>query len=77
MTVSANPPKKHNPFFFHREPDGTVRVRLRFTAEEAAQFEEAAGTTPVVTWMHQVLGDTAREEIEEQRRRRPRVGPPR
>lgn len=69
-------PKKHNPHFFARESDGSVRVRVRFEGEEAALFEEAAGDTPVMVWLHRTLTAAARKEVREARRRQPQVPPP-
>lgn len=68
--------RKHSPSFFARSADGTVRLRLRFTNEEASLFEEAAGETPVMVWLHQTLGETARRQVREQRKDRPKIGPP-
>lgn len=53
--------------FLQREPDGSARVRIRFTAEEARLIEEAAGTTPVLLYMHRVLNDRARYHIRKQK----------
>lgn len=52
-----------SPHFFKREADGTVRLRIRFTAEEASLIEEAAGETPLLLYIHRVLGDRARYHI--------------
>lgn len=52
-----------NPHFFKREADGSVRLRIRFTPEEAALIEEAAGETPLLLYIHRVLGDRARYHI--------------
>lgn len=68
--------RKHSPHFFAREADGTVRLRIRFEGEEASLFEEAAGDTPLMTWMHRTLTEAAKRQVKQQRRRRPRVGPP-
>jgi hypothetical protein len=68
--------RKHNPAFFERQPDGSVRLRLRFENEEAALFEEAAGDTPVMTWLHRTLVNAAKEQVLEQRRNRPSAPPP-
>ncbi len=74
--MNQNPPRKHNPSFFNRESDGTVRVRIRFENEEASLFEEAAGDTPVMVWLHRTLAAAARRQVKEQRRSRPKVAPP-
>lgn len=68
--------KKHSPHFFAREPDGTVRLRMRFTGEEASLFEEAAGDTPVMVWIHRTLGEAARRQVKAARAARVQVGPP-
>lgn len=76
MNDRPNQPRKHSPSFFMREPDGSVRLRVRFSNEEASLFEEAAGETPVMIWLHRTLGEAARRQVREQRKRRPKVGPP-
>lgn len=67
---------KHSPHFFARESDGSVRLRMRFSPEEASLFEEAAGRTPLMNWMHQSLVERAREEIASSRAAREHVPPP-
>lgn len=67
---------KHSPHFLAREPDGSVRLRMRFTGDEAALFEEAAGKTPVLAWLHQVLNDAARHEVKKARAERAELPPP-
>lgn len=67
--------RKHSPHFFNREPDGTVRLRIRFENEEASMFEEAAGDTPVMLWIHRTLENAAKRQVREQRRR-VKVAPP-
>lgn len=69
-------PRQHNPHFFNREPDGSVRVRVRFENEEASLYEEAAGDTPVMVWIHRTLTAAAKRQVREQRKNRPQVGPP-
>lgn len=49
--------------FFKREPDNSVRLRLRFSAEEASLIEEAAGKTPLLVYIHRVLNETAKRHI--------------
>lgn len=71
-----NAPRKHSPHFFNREPDGTVRLRIRLEPEEASLFEEAAGDTPVMLWLHRTLEAAARRQVEKQRAERPKVAPP-
>jgi hypothetical protein len=68
--------RKHNPHFFNREPDGTVSLRIRFENEEASLFEEAAGDTPVMVWLHRTLEAAAKRQVREQRKNRPAVAPP-
>lgn len=58
---------KLSPHFFRRERDGTVRLRIRFSAEEAALIEEAAGDTPLLLYIHRVLRDRARYHIDRAR----------
>lgn len=52
-----------SPHFFKRENDGSVRLRVRFTPEEASLIEEAAGETPLLLYIHRVLNDRARYHI--------------
>lgn len=78
MTVAAEEEvPRLSPHFFKREPDGSVRLRIRFTAEEAALIEEAAGETPLLLYIHRVLGERARYHItkaEEARENKKRKG---
>lgn len=68
-----------SPHFFKREADGSVRLRIRFTPEEAAAIEEAAGETPLLLYIHRVLAERAkyhirkREEAELALKGQPRV----
>lgn len=64
---------KPNPHFFEREPDGSVRIRLRLSSEEASLIEEAAGDTPLVAYMHHVLNERARHHVEQARKERAKV----
>lgn len=74
--TNTGKPRKHSPHFFAREPDGSVRLRIRFEGEEAALFEEAAGDTPVMAWLHRTLVAAAKRQVIEQRRQRPSAPPP-
>ena len=58
---------KPNPHFFRRESDGTVRLRIRFSEEEASLIEEAAGTTPLLVYIHRVLRERAKYHISKAR----------
>ena len=69
------PPRKHSPYFFAREEDGSVRIRMRFNGDEASLFEEAAGNVPVVTWLHQALNRVAEQEVAA-RRSKQKANPP-
>lgn len=69
------PAKKQSPHFFSREPDGSVRLRLRFEGDEASLFEEAAGDTPVMLWLHRTLGEAARRQVRVARAKQPDVRP--
>lgn len=62
-----------SPHFFKREGDGSVRLRMRLSAEEAALIEEAAGETPLMVYIHHVLNERARFHI---RKSNERVGDP-
>lgn len=63
MTASDDVPRL-SPHFFKREADGSVRLRIRFTPEEAALIEEAAGDTPLLLYIHRVLNERARYHIQ-------------
>lgn len=64
-----------SPHFFDRDEDGSVRVRMRFSEEEADLIEEAAGNTPLLVWMHRAVGRQARNEAQAHRDSRPKVRP--
>lgn len=72
----ADKKRQSSPHFFMREGDGSVRLRIRLTGDEASQIEEAAGTTPLLTWIHQTLAAAARRQVRSARGQRPPVGPP-
>lgn len=59
-----------NPHFFHRQSDGSVRIRIRFTPEEADVIEEAAGSTPLLTYIHQTINTSARIDANDRRKKR-------
>jgi hypothetical protein len=71
-TTDKPKPSAH---FFTREADGSVRLRIRFTPEEASKMEEAAGTTPLLHWIHRSLDEQAEADIAEARATRPKVRP--
>lgn len=73
--MSTAPRKKHSPNFFAREDDGSVRLRLRFDGDEASLFEEAAGDTPVMLWLHRTLSNAAHRQVDA-RRKKVDVAPP-
>lgn len=76
MTMTHGQPRQHNPNFFAREADGTVRLRIKFDTDEASLFEEAAGDTPVMIWLHRTLAAAAKRQVKQQRKNRPQVAPP-
>lgn len=57
---------------FRRDPNGTVRIRMRFGPEEADLIEEAAGDTPLVTYMKRVLLERAKVHAEKAGKERQR-----
>jgi hypothetical protein len=69
-------PRQHNPNFFKREDDGSVRLRLKFDNETASLFEEAAGKTPVMVWLRRTLDTAAKRQVKEQRRLLQQIRPP-
>jgi hypothetical protein len=68
--------KPQSPHFFRRQRDGSVRLRITIFPEEATLYEEAAGETPILDWVHQSLSNTARRQVAKARRQRPQIGPP-
>lgn len=67
---------KYSPHFLARDVNGKVTIRMRFTDEEAAIFEEAAGKTPVIEWLHQALNRAGEEAVREVREERKHLPPP-
>lgn len=57
------PPTKFNPNFFRRQPDGSVKLRLNLTSEEADLIELGAGKTPLLLYIHRVLQERAKFHI--------------
>lgn len=68
--------RRHSKHFLAREDDGSVRLRMRFTGEEASLFEEAAGDTPIMLWMHRTLKEAAKRQVRAARAKRDPVPPP-
>lgn len=66
---------RNSPHFFRREDDGSVRLRIRFDPDEASLYEEAAGSMPVVDWLHATLAKAAKEQVAEARKTQPKVLP--
>ncbi|MGJ7442512.1 hypothetical protein [Aquipuribacter sp. MA13-6] len=60
MTESPDRPKL-DPHFFAREEDGSVRVRIRLTADRATAIENAAGDVPLVQWINRVIDAASRQ----------------
>lgn len=48
-----------DPHHFKREKNGSVRLRIRLTLDEASTIEEGAGTTPLMEYMRASLLDAA------------------
>ena len=71
MSTSA----RKSPHFFERERDGSARLRIRFSPEEATKIENAAGSTPLVPWIHQAVDREAARELERMESLQPRVKP--
>lgn len=69
-------PARLSKHFFKRETDGTVRLRLRFSSEEASLFEEAAGAQPLVPWVKRTLIDQAHRQVSKARSTLPPIEPP-
>jgi len=66
----AKPKQPLNPHFFRRDRNGTVRIRLRFGPEEASLIEEAAGDTPLITYIHRIIIERAKVHAEKARNER-------
>jgi len=58
-----------SPHFFRRDDHGRVSIRLRFTAEEAANIEEAAGERPLLPYLYEIINERAEREAYEARRK--------
>lgn len=52
-----------NPHFFRRDKDGAARVRIRFAPDEVALIEDAAGETPLLLFLHRIIGHECREQL--------------
>lgn len=65
---SPAPRSRH---FFDREPDGSVRLRIRFDSDEADLIEEAAGDTGLLLWLHRTWRSAAERQVEIGRADRP------
>jgi uncharacterized membrane protein YkgB len=61
--------KQVSPHFFRRDRDGSVRVRLRFTPEEAAAIEEAAGDQPLMPYIYDAIKKVALDDATDARRK--------
>lgn len=75
MSAMPNPAKRNSPNFFRRQADGTVRVRLKWSDDEATLIEEAAGTTPLLAWLHKTINEAAERDVREARAQR-HIAPP-
>lgn len=49
---------------------------MRFTGDEASLFEEAAGETPVMLWIHRTLKKEAAKQVKADRAKRQAALPP-
>lgn len=65
-----------SPYFFERDRDGSVRLRLRLSPEEASLIEEAAGTVPLMSWIYRTLSTEASARVEENRAALADISPP-
>lgn len=74
MSTSSGP--KRSPHFFDREPDGSVRLRMRFDSDEAMLIERAAGDVPLMIWLHRAIHQAALREARGRERERPTLPPP-
>lgn len=71
-----NDRRQHSKKFLARETDGSVRLRMRFQPDEASLFEEAAGDTPIMVWIHRTLVEAARKQVRAARQNRTPIAPP-
>ena len=67
--------RKKSSHFFERESDGSARLRIRFSAEEASEIERAAGATPLIPYIHQALNRQTTADIERMKNSQPKVEP--
>lgn len=67
---------RRSPSFFARDPDQSVRVRLRFEPQLASLIEEAAGRTPLLSWIYAALEAKAQEEVAERAQLLQQIPPP-
>lgn len=68
--------RQHSKHFLAREDDGSVRLRMRFSSEEASLFEEAAGETPIMLWIHRTLKNAGEREVRKLQAKRAELPPP-
>lgn len=68
--------RKHSKHFFARDGEGRVTVRIRFDSDEASLYEEAAGSTPIMIWIHRTLTDAAKKQVTAARKKRANIPPP-
>ena len=54
---SPSTPNRHS---FKRDGDGSVRLRIRFTKEEADNIEAAANGEPLLDWLHSLIHSLTR-----------------
>lgn len=65
-----------SPHFFHRDGNGSVRVRMRFDDKQASLFEEAAGETPLMVWITRTLEAAATRQVKAARSKLRDLPPP-
>lgn len=73
--MTTQPVRKKPTHFFQRERDGSVRVRMKWSNDEATMIEEAAGDTPVLEWLYEKINAAAAAEVKKARRQR-HIAPP-
>lgn len=56
-------PSHSSSHYLIRSDDGSVRLRIRFTPEEATLIEEGAGGTPVMLYIHRVITAAAKRHV--------------
>lgn len=61
-------PPEFSKHWFHREPDGKVKLRVNLSPDLASLIEEGAGKTPLMLYVHGALRKQATHDVREARK---------